>query len=466
MSMSIVLELLPFGLYLILLIWFGLRAHRKGADEEEYLLSNRSLSVPALVATIVTTWYGGILGVGEFVYRYGISAWVVFGLPYYVFAALFALTLAAKIRRENVFSIPDILYQKYGRKAGLLGSGFILIMTTPAPYILMVGVLIQLFLPIGFFHAILLGTIISVIYVYWGGFRSVVQTDKLQFVFMFAGFIALLFYLLNSPISLNELFKHLEDGHLDPTGGMSIQNLVVWFLIASWTFIDPGFHQRCAAARSDRIARKGILYSILFWFIFDMLSLTTGLYAVAYLSDIKPLLAYPILADYILPSFLKGIFIVGLLAIVMSTVDSYAFLSALTFGRDIIGRFNKVKNSSNRYTRLGLILTALISILLIMSMPSVIELWYNIGSLFIPPLLIPVILAYFPRFRIPGRLVFLIMLISFILTLSLFLNGQLTQEGGIVKYPLGIEPFFPGFAASFLLHVAAYLVLRRNQSGT
>jgi SSS family solute:Na+ symporter len=255
--------------------------------------------------------------------------------------------------------------------------------------------------------------------------------------------------------------QRLEGVHLDPTGGMSVQNLIVWLLIASWTFIDPGYHQRCAAARSEKVARKGILWSIVFWFFFDMLSLTTGLYAVAYLSGIKPLLAYPLLADQVMPVYLRGVFIVSLLAIVMSTVDSYAFLSALTFGRDIVGVLKNKPERSKRYTRIGLILTALISVLLIMSMPSVIQLWYNLGSLFIPPLLIPVLLAYFPKYRLPGKIEVVIMLLSFVLTFFLFLWGQVTKADGQAQYFLGIEPFFPGFILSLILHAGLYRYLRR-----
>ena len=47
--------------------------------------------------TLVSTWYGGILGVGEFSYRYGISNWVIQGVPYYVFALFFAFLLAKRI---------------------------------------------------------------------------------------------------------------------------------------------------------------------------------------------------------------------------------------------------------------------------------------------------------------------------------------------------------------------------------
>ena len=133
------MQTLPFILYLALLLFLGFKARHKNVGQEEYLLSSRSLSIPAFTATLVTTWYGGILGIGEFVYTSGVSVWIVFGLPYYIFAFLFAIFWAPKIRKANNFSIPDMLYQTFNKKAGLLGSFFLLLMTSPAPYILMLA---------------------------------------------------------------------------------------------------------------------------------------------------------------------------------------------------------------------------------------------------------------------------------------------------------------------------------------
>ena len=62
------IDFVPIALYIILLLFFGFKARHKDADKSEFLLSRRTLSIPAFVATLVSTWYGGILGVGEFVY--------------------------------------------------------------------------------------------------------------------------------------------------------------------------------------------------------------------------------------------------------------------------------------------------------------------------------------------------------------------------------------------------------------
>ena len=100
------------------------------------LLASRSLTLPVFVATLVSTWYGGILGVGEYSYQYGISNWVVFGVPYYFFALVFAFFLAKKARATNLVTIPDKLFEAYDAKTSLLGALLTFVLVSPAPYVL------------------------------------------------------------------------------------------------------------------------------------------------------------------------------------------------------------------------------------------------------------------------------------------------------------------------------------------
>ncbi|MDZ7623627.1 MAG: hypothetical protein U5J96_04150 [Ignavibacteriaceae bacterium] len=112
-----------------------------------------------------------------------------------------------------------------------------------------------------------------------GGFRSNVYVDVFQFFVMFAGFILIVIFLEVKFGTVEFLSSTLPENHLKVTGGMSPTFLIVWFLIALWTFADPGFHQRCYAAKSGNIAKWGIIISIFFWALFDFLTTTTGLFA-------------------------------------------------------------------------------------------------------------------------------------------------------------------------------------------
>ena len=101
-------------------------------------------------------------------------------------------------------------------------------------------------------------------YIFTGGFNAVIRTDKLQFGFMFLGFALLLIYSIKMFGGYTQLAMALPKSHLSITGGASFQYILVWFFIAIWTFVDPGFYQRCAAAKSPKTAQKGIIISIIF----------------------------------------------------------------------------------------------------------------------------------------------------------------------------------------------------------
>ncbi|MFW6348417.1 MAG: sodium:solute symporter family protein, partial [Cyclonatronaceae bacterium] len=413
-----VLDWIPLLLYFGLLMVFSLRKKyraRAGDDELSYLLSGRRMSLPAFVLTLVATWYGGILGVGEFTYQAGIAQWFLFGLPYYLFAALFTVFLAGKIRAGNALTIPEALETAYGPKPAIAGALGVFLLVSPAPYILMLGVLAQVVTGSDSYLWYGVGiAIFSAFYVGLGGFSAVVRTDALQLVLMYGGFMMLAGVAWQHFGSPAELWKTLPDTHADPSGGFSPGYVLAWVFIAMWTFVDPGFHQRAAAAKTPETARRGIFISIGCWFVFDMLTLLSGLYAFAILGEhlAQPVAAFPALAAELLPVGFLGLFITALVAVIMSTLDSFLFLSGQTLGRDVLKRYAHYFGSgvSGRdaisLTRAGIAAATLLAIALIWAFPSVIELWYVLGSLVIPALLLPVLGAYLPFFRMDGRVCF------------------------------------------------------------
>ena len=440
-------------LYVGLLIGFGFyRTKQSGKDPEEFLLAGRKLSLPGFVVTLVATWYGGILGIGENTYSYGIQTWFIFGLPYYIFAILFAFLIAGRINETKFISIPDQFHGRFGKTAGVVSALYILFLASPAPYILSIGILLQFTTGLPFGLSLLMSTGLSLSYIWIGGFKAVVRTDGLQFGFMFVGFLLLLIFSMKSSGPISELI--LPVSHLNITGGASIQYIVVWFFIALWTFVDPGFYQRCAAAKSPQTAKKGILISIGFWFIFDMLTLSTGLYAKALLTAGDPLFAYPRLGAMVLPPLAYGIFITGLLATIMSTIDSLGLISAITFGRDILWRIQsptstdklKWNNESTIFVRKGLIITAFIALILAFSIPSVVKLWYGLGSILVPGLVLPFLISF--KNNRPKENILLMMVSPVLVSIFWILLGKLLNG-----YPFGLEPFYPGILTSVLVYV-------------
>ncbi|MBU2471021.1 MAG: sodium:solute symporter family protein, partial [Bacteroidetes bacterium] len=470
------LDIVVIVAYFAIVVFIGFKSARKTTKNEvDFLLAGRSLTLPLFVMTLVSTWYGGILGVGEFSYRYGISNWFLQGLPYYLFAAIFAAVLAKKIRETNLISIPDKLHQAYDKKTAILGSFLTFILMTPAPYILMLSVIFQMMFGWGFFMSVVVTAVVALSYLYFGGFRSDVYTDVFEFILMFVGFAVILPFAFYNFGGIEFLKNNLPPLHFVWHGEHNPQYIIVWFFIALWTLVDPAFHQRCYAAKDAKTAQRGIFVSIIFWFLFDVMTSVTGLYARAALPNLsQPIMAYPQLANLILPPVAKGLFFVGMLATMMSTLNTLGLVSAQTLGRDI---FLRLKNSSRIsniehpilndksvtfYTRIGLVVSFLFSVLIAVAIPSVIKIWYTIGTVVIPGLLVPLMASYFEKFRIKPAYAFGSMLFGWLTSLTWMVSSYLLYGYGMKKYFLGIEPMFPGIFISFLIwFVGRYLINHR-----
>jgi SSS family solute:Na+ symporter len=456
-------DILIIIFFFITVVGIGFWAGRKSSGEpDDYLLSGRQVGLKLFVLTTVSTWYGGILGVGEFTYRYGIVSWFTQGFPYYIFAFLFAIFFARKIREASLFTIPDKLTEVYGKKAGLLSAVIVFLLVSPAPYLLMTANLISLIFDINLIYSLLLALFLSLIYLFRGGYRADLYTDVIQFFVMFAGFILIFIFCYNYAGGLDYLSKSLPPEHLKLDGGTSITFIIVWFLIAMWTFADPGFHQRCYAAKNGNVAVKGIIISIFFWFIFDFLTTSTGLYARALLPDIKsPVTAYPLLSGVVLPNGLRGIFYAAMFATIMSTTNSFLFLSATTIGRDFIFRLSgdAKENRLKSYTVIGLAVSGLFAVVLAYTIPSVIEIWYTIGSLCIPSIILPVISSYYSAIRVSKKIIIAEMILSLTAgTTWYFIRDNFNYDIYI------IEPMLVGVIIAVIIHFSGLLAEKFSSS--
>ena len=445
-----IIIILSFFTTVLIIGYFTGRKTKSAA--EDYLLAGRNVGLLVFVMINVSTWYGGILGVGEFTYRYGLVSWFTQGFPYYIFAFLFAIFFAKKIREASLFTIPDKLTEIYGKKVGLFSAVIVFILVSPAPYILMTANLIALIFKVNLTSALLISLFVSLVYLIKGGFRSNVFVDVFQFIVMFTGFILILVFSGIKFGGTEFLSSTLPEAHLKLTGGMSPAFLIVWFLIALWTFADPGFHQRSYAAKTGDIAKWGIIISIFFFALFDFLTTSTGLFAKAILPDLQnPVLSFPLFAEKVLPTGVKGIFYAALFATILSTQISFLFLSGTTIGRDFIFRISNSQNENKlkNYTIIGLIISGIIAVILAYSIPSVIEIWYTIGSMFIPGIILPVVSAYYPQLRVANKTILVEMIAAVLSSITwYFLRANFSNIWLIND----VEPMLVGLFFAVIIH--------------
>ncbi len=425
----------------------GARARRLDGVED-YVLASRALTLPQFVATLVPTFYGGVLGVGQFTWTSGLSNWTVMALPYYVFAAVYAVFLAENVRLEPGMTIADHLEGAYGRWAALLGAGLVFLLAAPADDMLMAGTVISHLSGLKLAFATAAAGAAALTLVWRGGLRGDVASNRLQIVVMFAGFALVLPFAVHAVGGPAALAAKLPPGHLSWTGGMGAWKIVGWWLIAVWTIVDPAFHQRCAAAGSPAVARRGILISIGFWAVFDLMTTAAGLYARAAVPALAdPMLAYPALAAAVMPVFARGLFLAGISASIFAALQAKSLLAAVSLGGDFASRLKPADAPTTQSRiRLALIAAALLSFALTLLVPSVVDLWYAVGSAVIPGLLLPMLGVYLPRWRVGGLWAAAASASGFLLSLAWVIAARRLGTA-----PLGLEPPFPGLVLSALI---------------
>ncbi|HPS64456.1 MAG TPA: sodium:solute symporter family protein [Ignavibacteria bacterium] len=441
----------------------GRLSKKSDATHTSYLVAGRAITLPAFVATLVSSFYGGILGIGEFTYRYGISSWFLNAFPYYLFITIFAIFLSGKVRRTKLYTIPDKLMLAYGKPVSITGAVLIFFLITPAPYVFMLGIIFQLIFKTSLFVSMLICILISISFLYKGGLNADVKVNILEFIMMYLGFGIILPFCFMAYGGPQFLTDNLKPEFLILTGGKSAQFIIVWFFIGLWAIVDPTFHQRCYAAKSEKTARTGVFISLIFWIIFDLMTTTAGLYAAGSIKHLdNPAMSYPVLADNVLPQVAKGFFYVGMLATILSTLHSNLFISATTIGRDIIGNFRNGKtDDKNYYSKLGIIIASAVSLCIPLFIPSVVDMWYTLGTITIPGLLVAVVSSYFLKLKINSKFILISMIGSAMVSLIWLLIGIINKssEGNI--YPFGIEPLYPGLIVGMLFYFIGFVIKLR-----
>ncbi len=462
------LDYLVIAVFLLAILGLGFSTKLRDNSILAYLAAGRNLSLPAFVATLVSTWYGGILAIGDSVKAFGVGTILLSGIPYYFFALIYALYFAKRVRAADQISIPERLELRYGRVAGLVGAVFLFMLAVPSAHVLMLGTMLSLFTGWGLKVSIVVATLGGTLFLYKGGLLADVRAGLLAFVMMYVGFFVVVIWCLTHYPPSQFLAK------VDPTllrfdGGQSTLAILSFFVLGAWTLVDPGFHQRVSSAANPELSRKGVYISIGFWALCDILSTTTGLYALVMLRpDAGGLTYFPELGDKVLPPGLKAVFLCGLTGTVLSAMVGYTLVSGATFGREMVARIKPGMSDSTikLWTRVGFFLACLVSIGILFLLLSqgninvVVDLWYDYGGALVGALLIPVCLAFLPpnRLKLSPRWVVSSMSMAFIVSFLWLIDGKRTNNDYLQVYLAG-QKFSLGTLVPGLLVSATVLGL-------
>jgi SSS family solute:Na+ symporter len=325
--------------------------------------------------------------------------------------------------------------------------------------VLQIGYLTESMLGYPLEAGIIGGAIFSIFYVFTGGLRSDVVTDRAQFILMFAGFAIMLVFLFSNYGGLSFISANVPNRNLTLTGGRPISYILVWYFIALGTLVDPAFYQRCFATKSADTARKGIFIAIGFWALFDFMTTSTGLYARAIIPDLTdPATSYPALAVEVLPGIFRSIFLLGLFATVMSTVDSFGFVAGQTFGKDFV---HKIWGGDvTKLTRIGLVVAGTAAVLIAIFKRSVVAIWYDLGSISTASLLIPLASSFSNQRRMSREAAFFSIILSGLVVITWMGLGSLYDQERF----LNIDPIYPGLLCSVMFFLFDGHLFSRNNN--
>jgi SSS family solute:Na+ symporter len=472
-----VLDWAVLAAFFVAVLALGFSAKLKENTSLQMVAAGRALTMPLFVATLITTWYGGVLATPEFYRDYGGLATLTFnGLPYWVAGILFAFFLAKRIRSEEQISIPERIERCYGRAAGLIAALIVMLLASPASYMLMLGTLLStIFLGLPIWVGVLIGGLASTAFLYKGGLMADARSNTVAFVMMYAAFILILAISINRYGPPWEVIPNLPAEERKWDGGMGFFVVVSWMLIGTWTFVDPGFHQRVAAISSPDGAKRGVLIAVVFWIIFDSLTTFTAMYATIAMRGSDPEMMgqalFPAYGNAVLPIGIKGIFFAGMFGALIAATVGYTFVGGTTLSRDFFARLIKEPSEATitLFTRIGIAISAVAGIALAAFSSSAVALWYNLPSIAIPALLVPVLGAYAARTPPHPKTSLLALTIPPTVALLWLLNGArvASMENAIfgtesVGTPSILTPIIAGILVALLIWGIGSIVYRNS----
>lgn len=452
-SLSIEQVLTPFDwavFALILILTFGcvlygqLKRKRQLNQKEHFLdllLMGRRLTLPLFVGTLVATWYGGIFGVTRIAFESGVFNFITQGVFWYASYMIFAFFMVHKIAPYKALTMPDLILKMFGPHSSRLSAVFNFFNVLPIAYIISLGLFTQSLFGGELLIHMALGLMVVLSYSSFGGLRAVVYSDLIQFFVMCFSVAMVLFFSMSTFGGIGFLESELPPSYFSLTGHHGLGATFVWGLIALSTLVDPNFYQRCFAAKSPKTARRGILISTVIWCCFDICTTLGAMYARATIPEADSAQAYLVYSLQLLPAGLRGLFLAGLLATILSTLDSYLFLAGTTLAYDLAPLKWKGRPWVHHF---GVVLVGILALALAALFDGNIkDVWKILGSYFAACLLLPVVAGHL----FPKKISDLNFVTSAILAASVVTAWQLIPLPDQLSQ---IEPLYAGLVVSAL----------------
>ncbi len=338
------MELIDIAIVIAYLIGTLIIGYIKGKNIKslkEYAISNREFTTPVLVAAVAATLIGGgsSTGLAAKVFTYGVPFYIIFfGRPLVnLFLAYFVAPRMESF--QGTLSLAEIGGRLYGKSAQILiGSlGLIRSIGFLGTQVTAIGFVFEYFMGIDYVYGASLGSLIVVIYTSYGGIRSVTFTDVLQFTLLIVAIPLIANICVLEVGGYQKLYASVKDTHFSlPTEEKELSYLSAMFVYSMLPMIDPVVIHRFLMAPNVKEMGKSLKITALLQFPFYALVTVIGLSAFVLTPEIDANHSiFTLVNNYIAPGF-KGVCVAAIIAILMSTGDSYLNTSSVLLSNDVI----------------------------------------------------------------------------------------------------------------------------------
>lgn len=361
-------------LYALVCIGIGLWSSR-GKKDDDYLIAGRKIRLFGFVSSVVASYIGGaaLVAYSAYVYKFGISAIAVFiGTSMgFLFFIPYALKLRKISTEKQFLTLSDWFYYKFNKKTGVVSALILLVVYF--------GMLLNQFIAgssilasisgWNYETALVISSSIIVIYLFFGGFKSVIKTDAFQYVIMFVLFVLLAYVLLKDDKGITPSLIDFSEMNVSMTIAFIAFGILIIFQSAE-------YWQRVYAARDEKIVKRGFIGSAVLVLITGLAITVVGLSAHYHAHGILPRNAFAEGLKVLVSGKFLGVALVLLFAAIMSSADTIIFVLASSLAKDYISHFSKKEVTPHNLkiqTKIFVVLFSLIGFLLAFYFRNIIQ---------------------------------------------------------------------------------------------
>ena len=323
--------------YIVAIFGIGLLGARRTKNFSDYFSTSGGLGMVILAGTVLATQWGGVtlLGIAGFAYQH---LW--FGVWYSLGAVIrflfWALLMALVLRKVNPFSISEWFGLRFDDKNALVMTVLNLVVSLGLLGAQFLGFasVISVFFNVDFQLSVILGAVVVTIYTIVGGMWGVAYTDVVQVTITGIAAVGMVLFLWTTEGGFNALRGEAvyPEGYFNamtiaPLGDVNAGWLFFLTLIFLWLadmFLNHNL-QRMVSAKNLKIAYWAPIFGGMSYILVAYISPAIGAYARFIFGEgvENPDQAFPMLAQELLPVWIAGLVAAALLAVVMSSGDSY-----------------------------------------------------------------------------------------------------------------------------------------------